>query len=129
MLQATYPFLENVQFKWSYFPRGHWTWPPHFTDHYDWHTYWLAVNLHRVLPERVGRYWPEFIQLAVGYGVDRGQSRREIVIGLDFNLGAFKTDNPDLGLLERISSRFHLPAPAVKFTEDESTKTYLLHLN
>jgi hypothetical protein len=129
MLQVNSPILENFQFKWSYYPRGGLKWPPHFTDHYDWHTYWLAFNFHRLLPGSVGDWWPEWLQPAVGYGVDRGWTRREIVFGLDLNLGAFSTDNRELDLLKRISTRLHFPGPAVKFTGGESTKSYLLHFN
>jgi hypothetical protein len=129
MLQSCVPLLQSLQFKWSYVPRDGFRWPPHFTDHYDWHTYWLALDMHRLLPENIGALWPEFIQLAVGYGVDRGQTRRELVIGLDFNLKAFASDNREVQLLENISTRFHFPAPAVKFTESEGSTWYLIHKN
>ena len=129
MLQTEYPFLRNFSLKWSYVPPDGFEFPPRFTKHYDGHTYWLAFNLHNLLPKSLENYWPEFLQPAIGYGVDDNITKREFVIGLDFNLQAFTAPNEDLLLLERVANRFHLPAPAVKFTEDKEPKYYLLHLN
>jgi len=129
MLQARVPILENVSFKWSYVPTDGWRWPPHFTDHYDSHTYWLAFNMHRLLPESWGSIWPEFVQLAVGYSVDAHQTRREIALGLDFNLEAIHVGSSDARLLQRIVNNIHIPAPAVKFTERREPQWYLFHLH
>jgi hypothetical protein len=127
--QANIPILRNFNLKWSYVPADGYRWPPHFTDHYDAHTYWLTVNVHNLLPQSVRGYWPECIQLAVGYGVDDHQSRREAVIGLDFNLGAFHAVNRDLKLLQDTGNLIHLPAPGVKFTEGKVPRWYLVHWN
>lgn len=129
MVQARFDFLRNVSFKWSYIPQDGWRWPPRFTDHYDSHTYWLAFNVHRMLPEGPARFWPEWLQVAVGYGVDARQTRRELVIGLDLNLEAFATENEDLLMVERVVNAFHVPFPAVKFTEHDRPKWYLVHSN
>jgi hypothetical protein len=129
MLQAEFPALRNVQFKWSYVPQDGYRWPPRFTDHYDGHTYWLAFNLHRMLPEGVGEYWPEFLQLAVGYGVGDKQTRREIVVGLDFNLGCLRTESPELRLLQREVDLIHLPGPGVKFSPGKQPEYRLFLLN
>ena len=129
MAQEAFPFLQNFSLKWSYVPEEGYRWPPHFTDHYDAHTYWLVVNVHNLLPESWGTYWPEFIQLAVGYGVDDRQSKREAVIGLDFNLGAFRVENPDLRLIQQTANLIHLPAPAMRFTESKKPRWYVLQWN
>jgi hypothetical protein len=129
MAQVAVPFLANFKLKWSYVPADGYRWPPHFTDHYDAHTYWLAVNVHNLLPHDWRDYWPEFIQLAVGYGVDDHQSKREAVIGLDLNLGAFQVGDPDLKLVQQTLDLFHYPAPAVKFTQGKAPKFKLLHWN
>jgi hypothetical protein len=129
MLQTDVPFTRNFNLKWSYVPRDGYRWPPRFTDHYDAHTYWLTVNVHNLLPSSMQDYWPELLQLAVGYGVDDNQTKREGVIGLDFNLDIFPTHNEDLLLLRKTANYFHIPAPAVKFTTDKKPKYYLFHLN
>ncbi|MCC6398540.1 MAG: DUF2279 domain-containing protein [Bacteroidetes bacterium] len=117
MLQTKIPFLQNFKLKWSYVPQDGYRWPPRFTEHYDAHIYWLAFNVHRLLPESLSGYWPECIQLAIGYGVDDRQTRREMFIGLDLNLGVFGFTQPELRLLERTVDLFHVPMPGVKFTE------------
>ena len=129
MLQSAIPFLSNFNFKWSYVPRDGYRWPPRFTDHYDSHTYWLSVKMHELLPSPLQKYWPEFLQLAVGYGVDENQTKREGVIGLDFNLEIFPVHNPELQILQKTANMIHLPAPAVKFTEQKKPKYYLFHTN
>jgi len=129
MLQTRVAFLKNINLKWSYVPADGYRWPPRFTDHYDAHTYWMTFNMHNLLPKQIGTYWPEFLQLAVGYGVDNFASRREFVIGLDFNLGALSVQNQDLLLLTKTVDMFHLPAPAIEFTEGEEAKAYLFYTN
>lgn len=129
MARARAAFLRNIDFKWSYVPKDGWRWPPRFTDHYDSHTYWLSFNVHRMLPESAAGYWPEWLQVAVGYGVDQLQTRRELVIGLDLNLEAFGTRDEDLLMVERVVNAFHVPSPAVKFTEGDRPKWYLVHPN
>jgi hypothetical protein len=129
MMQSQVPFLRNVNFKWSYFPTDGWHWPPRFTDHYDGHTYWLTFNVHNLLPETWEGFWPEFLQVAIGYGVDDHQTRREFLVGLDIDLEAFRVDNEEVLLAQRIVNKIHLPAPAVKWTQGKETKWYLLQLN
>ncbi len=129
MAQTEFPFLRNFTFKWSYVPADGYRWPPHFTDHYDAHTYWLAVNVHNLLPEGWRGYWPECVQFAVGYGVDDHQTKREAVLGIDINLDAFHVANRDVGLLQETMSLIHLPSPAVKFTEEKQPRWYVLHWN
>jgi hypothetical protein len=128
MLQTQVPFLQNFSLKWSYIPTGQRD-GLNFTQHYDSHTYWLSCNVHALLPPDWKAFWPKFIQLAVGYSTDRNQTKREGVIGLDFNLEVFPAPNPDILLLQKTFNMFHIPAPAVKFTEDREPRYYLFHLN
>jgi hypothetical protein len=127
MAQVAVPYLRNFSFKWSYVPSGGYRWPPHFTDHYDAHTYWLAFNVHNLLPEKWNGFWPECIQLAVGYGVNKGYTRRELAVGIDLNIGAIDVENPELRLLRDTMNLFHVPSPAVKMTEGESPRWYVIH--
>ena len=129
MLQTEYPFLRNFSFKWTYIPPTGFEFPPRFTKHYDGHTYWLSFNMHNLLPESMQNYWPEFLQPAIGYGVDDIVTKREFVIGLDFNLEVFSPPSEDVLLVQRAANRFHFPAPAVKFTEDKKPRYYMFHMN
>jgi hypothetical protein len=129
MLQTRVPFLRNFNLKWSYVPPDGYRWPPRFTDHYDGHTYWLTFNMHNLLPGKVGDSWPEFLQLAAGYGVDNNMTRREFVIGVDLNLGAFSCQSQDLLLLTKTVDMIHLPLPAVEFTEGKGPRAYMFYKN
>jgi len=130
ILQSKVPFLKNFNFKWSYIPDGGYRFPLRFTDNYDAHTYWLTCNVNNLLPESIEPYWPDFINVAVGMGVDNHATKREFVIGLDLNLESlFRTDNEDWLLVERTVNMFHFPAPAIKFTEDKEPRYYLFHRN
>jgi len=124
MLQTDYPLLQNFNLKWSYVPRDGYRFPPRFTERYDAHTYWLTVNVHNLLPTPIRDYWPAFIQLAAGYGVDDRVSKRELVVGLDLNLEAFSVQNQELALLQKTLNMFHYPAPAVKFTQQKIPRYY-----
>lgn len=129
MLQTKYDFLRNFSLKWSYVPPDGYRWPPRFTDHYDGHGYWLTFNMHNLLPGKIGDSWPECLQLALGYGVDEKMTKREFMIGLDLNLGAFSIDNQDFLLLTKTLDMIHLPLPAVEFTEGKEPKAYLFYTN
>ncbi len=129
-LQTKIPFLKNFDFKWSYIPDGGYKFPVRLTNHYEAHTYWLACDVNNLLPSSIEPYWPDFLQVAVGMGVDNSWQHREFVIGFDFNLESiFKTENEDWLLLEKTINKFHFPAPAIKLTEDEQPRYYLLHRN
>jgi hypothetical protein len=129
ILQAKVPFMQNFNFKWSYVPAEGYRFPPHFTDHYDAHTYWLTVNVHNLLPESMQEYWPALLQVAVGYGATDGMSRRKAAIGFDFNLKSFAVENDELGFLLRTADMIHLPAPAIRFVEGKPPTYKVFYTN
>jgi hypothetical protein len=129
-LQHHVPALDPFGFKWSFVPASGYRFPVRFTDDYDAHTYWLTCDVDKLLPESIEPYWPDFIQIAVGYGVDDRVTKREFVIGFDLNLlELFKPRQEDLLLITRTVDLFHLPAPAIKFTEEKEPRYYLFHRN
>ncbi len=129
MLQTKFDLLRDINLKWSYFPSDGFRWPPRFTDRYDAHTYWVTFNMHNLLPGKIGNGWPEFLQLAAGYGVDDHMKRRELVIGLDINLGALSIQNQDWLLLTKTIDMIHFPAPAVEFTEGKEPMFHVFYTN
>jgi hypothetical protein len=128
ILQSQVPFFQNFDFKVSYWSKAGLTSPANFFSDYDAMTVWLTGNVHRLLPESLDSYWPEFLQLAVGYGVGWGESRREFVIGLDFNIQAFSACNDNVLLAQRIVDLIHYPAPALKLTGGKGPIWYGAHL-
>ena len=129
-LQTRIPFLKNFNFKWSYVPSDGYRFPVRLVEHYDDHTYWLTCNVNNLLPSVLEPYWPDFLQIGVGMGVADRQTKREFLIGLDFDLESlFRTDNEDLLLIEKTVNKFHVPAPAIKLTETKKPLYYLLQRN
>ncbi|MEW6512293.1 MAG: DUF2279 domain-containing protein [Bacteroidota bacterium] len=125
MLQSEIPYLENFNFKFSYWSEKGVKTPAAFVEDYDALTIWLSFNMHNLLPEPVAGVWPKWLNLAVGYGVDDRVTRREFLIGLDLNFEGFETESQDVLLLERIGNVWHAPAPAVKFTTGRGPRWYL----
>jgi len=128
MLQTAVPYLNNFNFKVSFWPAKGFTTPANFTSDYDAMTVWLTANMHNVLPGSVGESWPEWLQVGVGYGLGWGASRREFAIGLDLNLEGFHTSNDHVLVVERCFNNLHWPAPALKLTEGKGPVWYGLHL-
>lgn len=128
MLQTEVPFLRNFDFKFSYYSKAGFKSPAAFTEDYDAMTIWLSMNVHQLLPSSLKDYWPAFINFTVGYGVNDNQTRRELAIGLDLNLEAFKTSNEDVLLAERILNVMRLPLPAVNFIQGKPAGAQFFYL-
>jgi hypothetical protein len=129
-LQTRIPFLKNFNFKWLYLPSEGYRFPMRFTDKYDAHTYWLTCDIDKLLPESIEPYWPDFLQIGIGYGVDDNVTKREFSIGFDINLERiFHTENEDWLLVEKTVNKFHIPAPAIKFTTHKEPRYYLFQRN
>ncbi len=139
LLQVKCPFFNNFKIKWSYFPSASHlnTFKHPFSDDYDDHIYWLAVNVHDLLPEHASRYWPRFFNIALGYGgnnisvdvLHRAPMLRKFAIALDYNLTTLPLDGDTWEVVKNIVDLFHFPAPGVRFVGGEKGefKPLLLH--
>ncbi len=129
ILQTEEPFLQNFNFKFSYWSRVGFTSPANFTRDYDALTIWMTAAVHRLLPDAIAKFWPDGLQLAVGYSVDDNQKRREVAVGLDLHLEhLFWAPSENVLLAQRVVDLMHVPMPAVKFTEGKVPRYYLFHL-
>ncbi len=124
LLQAEIPPLQNFTLKFSYFSDRGFKTPAAFIQDYDAMTIWCSVNIHNLLPEPVRTFWPEFINLAAGFGVTANETKREFVIGLDLNLEGFHTSSEDILFAERIGNLMRLPLPAVEWTEGKGVTAH-----
>ena len=127
MLQSEVPFLENFDFKFSYWSQTGVKTPIQFTKDYDAMTIWLSLNMHNLLPGKVGEWWPKWLNVAVGYGVDDRETRREFAISFDFNFEGLSTQSEDWLWAQRLGNLWHPPLPAVKYTTGRSPMYYLAH--
>lgn len=136
LLQEKVPYFQNFTFKFSFWPTDvYWQkfpkrWAP--TSDYNAHAYWLSMNVHRILPEAAGRFWPELINLAVGLSIDKYDMQgmhRELLLGIDINLRALRTTTPGLTALKNVLNLVHLPSPGVKITKEHTPSYQLLLKN
>jgi len=129
--QKKVPYLQNFKFKFSYFPGQYYrendfkNWS--LTADYDGHIYWLAADVHNILPKKAKGFWPKYLNLSFGYGVknfsesyyyaNQGYAvQREFFIGLDYNLNAIPIKNYSAKTAVKMIDYFHFPAPGIKKT-------------
>lgn len=132
LLQEKVPYMRNFKFKFSYFPSQYYIennfkgWV--LTDDYRSEFYWLSFDVHNLLPKPAKRYWPSFLNIAVGYGIDKNTGRnaspvnREFGISLDWNISSIKTKNKTGYFLKEMVDYIHYPAPGVTKVEGEKAK-------
>jgi hypothetical protein len=126
-LQDDFPFLRNINFKWSYFPSEGFVFPPKFSEHYEGHIYWLTFNLHGLFDS--DQSWLQYFQPAIGYSINKN-SYGEYVVGLDLNLlPLFQSDNPLVGYIGEFVNLFHIPFPGIKYSERKKPEYKILLLN
>lgn len=123
------PFLRNFDFKFSYHPSPELNNPGgigfkgqrHIMfDDYEGQTLWLSMNVHNLLPNSVNHVWPEFLNVAVGYGArDVLTKQAYSVLFLAFDLNMTKVipdDTPFLKLLGEALNFIKFPMPAVQIS-------------
>jgi hypothetical protein len=132
-LQQFHPYpLKGIRFKFSLWPsqaykQGLYSEVSNsLIDDYEGFTWWLAFNIHDIIPSGWRRSYPGWLSpwgLAVGHsiqnlgveGVFGGQ--REVFIGLDFDLTKiYKGDSHLLKFLLDELNFIRLPLPAVRLT-------------
>ncbi|MDP4219572.1 MAG: DUF2279 domain-containing protein [Bacteroidota bacterium] len=140
VLRNRIDFLRNFQYKWFYFPSSQYLHNrPDIPgqalsplDDYGGQTYWMAVDIHRMLPQDAKQYWPAWLNLAFGIGgwnldsVDPDPAhafadrKRAYFIGLDFNLERIIPES-NIGIINFIRrglSYWRFPAPAFRISPD-----------
>lgn len=131
-LQKYFPVLKPINFKVSYYPSHNFNNGnvEHIIEDYEGRKYWMTIGLHEYLPPNLKNYWPEWLNIAVGYGGNKliksngnynssgkkGLGEQEWFIGLDYDL--LKIFNPDKNsfwyqVLD-ILNLVHLPSPAIR---------------
>jgi hypothetical protein len=118
-----------------------------FIDDYSAQTFWMSINVHNLLPKSIENYWPDFLELSVGYAVyslctpcfknlpcdpvvSEPVSRdawgnRTLLIGLDYNLVKLLPDDGAFWnwLKQSLNLFRFLPAPTLEI--GRTTRFYL----
>ena len=89
-------------------------------DDYEGQTLWLSVYVNSLLPGSVESLWPDWLALAVGYGV-RDVATPDpysiVMLSLDYDLTKIiPQDTAFLRLLSEALNFIHWPAPAVRIS-------------
>jgi hypothetical protein len=127
-LQTRYPALQAVKVKWSFYPsqNNFWTGHDHFspTNDYDGQIYWLSFNVNKLLPRNAKKYWPKYLNLATGYGVEgisnvtNTTAYRQYFFGIDYNLSAIPAKRKISRALINTLDLFKYPAPGFSNDKD-----------
>jgi len=157
-LQNRYGLAEYVTPKFAYIPaswHGEKLRVPNtnFIDDYSSQTTYLSFNIHAILPKSIGNYWPEWLELTVGYAArnlyvqgivdENGQlipnnapvstyqrdgvyGNPVLIIGLDYNLVKLLPDGgAGWNWFKQTLNFLKLPSPAIEF--GEKTRFRLLY--
>ncbi len=122
VVQHYVPFFRNFNFKWSYIPTTQLKTGVKkiFIDDHEGQTMWLSISVNNFLPEKIEKIYPDFLNIAVGYGVrnldGRGGGQRELYISLDYDLEKLPGDGWFWKLIKKNLNYIHLPAPAFRLT-------------
>jgi hypothetical protein len=144
LAQHYVPALQNVTPKWQFAP-SEWTGKPvinrprTFIDDYNSSTFWWSVDVYNILPKDSKKYWPKWLNIAVGYGgdaidavTDPGQppdqlGMRRYVVGLDLNLVRLLPEGPSFWNWFRQTLNFiKFPLPSIEFSK-AGTRFYLFY--
>ncbi|CUT04053.1 hypothetical protein JGI24_01418, partial [Candidatus Kryptobacter tengchongensis] len=91
-----------------------------FIDDHEGQVMWLSISVNNFLPEKIEKVYPDFLNIAVGYGVREldglGGGKREFYIALDYNLEKLPGDGWLWNLIKKNLNYIHLPAPAIRLT-------------
>lgn len=123
LLMAHKPF-SFIYPKWSAIPSNAYRAGNHrsIIDDYESQYFWLSVNLHDALGDAAPRWLPDFLNIAIGTGVDgldyRGGGHREFYLGLDVDTDTLPGDGDFLSAVKHALNYVHFPAPTVRIAPD-----------
>lgn len=118
-----------------------------FIDNYSSQTFYMGINVHNFLPEKIKNYWPSWLELSLGYAVyslsvgstsvnaplisndshfGKVFGNQKFLVSLDYNLIKLLPDGPPFwNWLKQGLNFFKLPSPTIEF--GKTTKFYLLY--
>lgn len=119
-LQKQYPNLEPFNLKVSFyasekFKNGAYS---NIMDDYESTYHWLSVDVNPLLPKTISKYFPDFVNFAIGHSVNNldgfGDGNHELYLSLDWDFESLSEKDNFLKSILRILDYYHFPAPAIK---------------
>ena len=129
--QYYYPFLKNFQFKYSYYPSNQLREGKHkgIIDDYEGEKYWLSIRIKNLLPENLSGYWPSFLNIACGMGVENlygeGEKQRKFYIAFDFDAEALPLYGRGWEFIKNTLNYFHFPMPGIRISPNSAFFVFL----
>jgi len=118
-LQYKFPQLKNFNLKISFFPSERFKHGSNkvIFDDYESTYHWLSISIANYLPEKIRKYYPNFLNVAVGHsvkGFDTNSGHREIFFSLDLKTDELPGNTSFLKFIKKYLNFYHFPMPAVK---------------
>jgi hypothetical protein len=120
VFQNKIPVLKNFNFKISFYPSDRFKHGSNSVifDDYESTYDWLSINVHKLLPENIRKFYPGFLNLAIGHSVEKldnmGGGNHRFYIGFDWNLEDLPGGGWFWNLLKRNLNYYHLPSPVIQ---------------
>lgn len=91
-------------------------------DDYESQYYWLSFNLHDIFEDDLPIFIPQFLNVAIGYGVKDldGQSHgtHELFLSVDCDVRKLPGEGDILTSLKHILNYLHFPSPTIRLTPE-----------
>ena len=117
LLSGRFHFLQKFKLKLSYRPSAEIEKNHYLIEDYAGMTFWLTANPRDFMPSLFDNVWPEFLNIAVGYGINKkAHGDVELYFGLDYDLRTCRTKSVITNRVITYLDYFHLPAPAMRTT-------------
>jgi hypothetical protein len=124
--------LQTVKLKWNYVPTND---PAHkgdFPDDYGGQVFWLSFDVNSYLGKKLEKFWPDYLNITLGYGVlkydQAGPDSRtqNVYLGIDFDLRKIIPGKSKfmLFLKEFLNTFKIIPAPALKWNTSNGKVTF-----
>lgn len=156
--QQKIPVLQNFTPKFHYYPaewHGEHSRKPHdsFIDDYSSQTFYVSINVHNLLPDNYSKYWPEWLELTVGYAARNlsindpyyqhitpypgsypyksnyaeAWGNPKYIVGLDYDVVKLLPDGCNAwNWFKQSLNYWKLPSPAIEFSRDKP-KFFLMY--
>lgn len=122
--QYYYPELKNFQPRFSYYPSKEFfdnelNNKNIFTD-FGGQKFWIGIRIKEYLPQIISEYWPSFLIISAGMGVNEYSEskyqKNEFFISLDFDAEEIPLYGSFWQFIKNTLNYFHFPMPGIRIT-------------
>lgn len=121
LIKQKIPFFKDFQLKFSYHSSKRIDQENAFINDYAGMTFWLSYNVQSILPASVQRYYPDWLNLALGYSVSQPtRGKVELYFALDINWMKIPIGHsPTATFIKKSLNNFHFPCFSLKLTPNK----------